>query len=384
MDIEKKEVLLFGTTRYSNPLSESDKNKFIELSKVASLNLLTYGDHNSNYFENEVYFQSIKEPKILLLKYIKFYIFSIFKLRKIIIEKNVSIVFAKDAFTGLPVVIAKKIFNELKSIKLVIESHGDYREMVFQQRKYLLERLYKLFVSKVGDFVVKNSDMIRGVTPESVDLLSKGSDIPTIHFPAWVDNNIFDTDNAIKIQDKKDIVFVGNIIPRKGVLFLLESFKEFLTKNDEISFILVGDTPNKNYYNECREYITRQGLERNVKFLGKLAQPEIARLMNNSKVLVLASSYEGLPRVLIEAGLCSLPSIAPDIEGIAIPFGRDGGTSLYKTNDHSDFLFKLDKLYNNEESYLNLVSKSYKLSNELSGKNTFANNWQSMIEKVML
>ena len=58
-------------------------------------------------------------------------------------------------------------------------------------------------------------------------------------------------------------------------------------------------------------------------------------------------------------------------------------TSLYKTNDHSDFLFKLDKLYTDEEYYLDLVSKSYKLSNELSGKNTFANNWQSMIEKVM-
>ena len=63
MDTGKKEILLFGTTRYSNPLSESDKNKFIELSKVASLNLLTYGDKNSKYFENEVYFESIKEPK---------------------------------------------------------------------------------------------------------------------------------------------------------------------------------------------------------------------------------------------------------------------------------------------------------------------------------
>ena len=183
MDTGKKEILLFGTTRYSNPLSESDKNKFIELSKVASLNLLTYGDKNSKYFENEVYFESIKEPKILLSKYIKFYIFSIFKLRKIIMEKNVSIVFAKDAFTGLPVIIAKKIFSELKSIKLVIESHGDYREMVFQQRKYLLERPYKLFVSKVGDFVVKNSDMIRGVTPQSLDIVSKGYKIPTIYYP---------------------------------------------------------------------------------------------------------------------------------------------------------------------------------------------------------
>jgi len=376
-------ILLFGTTRYSSPLSVSDHNKFIALSNVASVNLLTYGDKNTSYEEAGVYFQSIKEPKLLIFKYLKFYFFSINKIRKIIKEKNITIVSSKDAFTGFPIVIAKKIFKNSRSIKLVIESHGDYREMVFQQRKYFFEKFYKAFVSKIGNFVINNSDLIRGVTSESVNLLSKDKNIPSMYFPAWVDNNIFVTDKAVDHSKKKDILFVGNIIPRKGILFLLKTFKEFSVDNSTSSLLLIGDTPNVDYFNECKDYIESNGLKQRIKFLGKIDQTDIATLMNKSKVLVLASSYEGLPRVLIEAGLCSLPSLAPNIDGIAVPFGRHGGTALYNLNNNYEFLSNLKRFYNNDDYYSELAIKSYKLSNQLSGKDTFSDNWRELINKVM-
>ena len=379
----KTSILLFGTTRYSSPLSVSDHNKFMELSNVASVNLLTYGDSNASYEESGVYFQNIREPKLLLLKYLKFYFFSINKIRKIIQEKNIMIVSAKDAFTGFPVVIAKKIFKDARCVKLVIESHGDYREMVFQQRKYFFENIYKVFVSKIGNFVINNSDLIRGVTPESIDLLTKGRNIPSMHFPAWVDNNIFVTEKILNQSKRKDIIFVGNIIPRKGVLFLLESFKEFSLNNSTSSFLLIGDTPNEEYFNECKEYIESYGLKDRIEFLGKIDQSEISTLMNKSKVLVLASSYEGLPRVLIEAGLCSLPSLAPNIDGIVAPFGKDGGTAVYNLDNSYEFLSNLNKLYNNDKYYSELAIKAYELSNKLSGKYTFANNWHELIKRVM-
>jgi len=378
-----KSILLFGTTRYSKPLSNSDKNKFTELASVANVSLMTYGNSNVSYEEANVYFENIKEPKNLLAKYLKFYFFSIRKLRKVIKERNVHIVFAKDAFTGFPVVLARKIYKDLKSIKLVIESHGDYREMVFEQRKYFFEKIYKFFVSRVGKLVLKNSDMVRGVTPESIDILNKPENITSIYFPAWVDNNIFTTDTSINKKENQDILFVGNIIPRKGVKFLLEAFDRFASKNNRGSFFLVGDTPNQDYFNECKQHIEKSKYKNRVEFLGKIDQAEISKLMNKSKVLVLASSYEGLPRVLIEAGLCSLPSIAPGIDGIEIPFGEDGGTEIYSLDNYDEFLAHLEKIYSDNEYYSLLTERSYKLSNKLSGKGTFANNWLRMIELVL-
>ena len=82
--MENKSILLFGTTRYTRPLSRSDNSKFIELASIASVNLLNYGDDNTSYEESGIFIQNIKEPKYLLIKYIKFYFFSIPKVRKII------------------------------------------------------------------------------------------------------------------------------------------------------------------------------------------------------------------------------------------------------------------------------------------------------------
>ncbi len=381
--MKHRPILLFGTTRYSRPLSQSDSNKFAELANIASVNLLNYGDGNTTYEESGIYIQNIKEPKYLLIKYIKFYFFSIFKVRKIIKEKEVSIVFAKDAFTGLPVVLAKKIYPDINHIKIVIESHGDYREMVFKQRKYLFEKIYKIFVAKIGSYVINNSDMVRGVSSESVLMLTNKKKIKSVYFPAWVDNNIFTTENSLVDTNKKDILFVGNIIPRKGVMFLLESFKTFSEENADASFLLIGDTPNKKYFEECTKYVESNGLQKRVKFLGKIDQDKISNMMNKSRILVLASSYEGLPRVLIEAGLCSLPSIAPNIDGISSPFGDKGGTVTYELDNHEEYIKKLNNFYINNNYYSELSRKAYKISNELSGDGAFAENWSNLIEEVM-
>ena len=40
----------------------------------------------------------------------------------------------------------------------------------------------------------------------------------------------------------------------------------------------------------------------------------------------MASNFEGLPRVLIESGLCGTPSLATIFKELMIPFGKYGGT----------------------------------------------------------
>lgn len=381
--MERRSILLFGTTRYSKPLSLSDANKFKELSSIASVNLLNYGYSDASYSECGVFIQNIKEPKILLFKYLKFYIFSIPKIKKLVKERGIEVIFAKDAFTGLPIVLSKKIYKEMRNIKLVVESHGDYREMVFKQRKYTLEKLYKTFVAKIGSFVVDNSDMIRGVSTESIEILTGEKNIKSTHFPAWVDNSIFYTNNKIQDNEKKDILYVGNIIPRKGVLFLLEAFNIFASKNIDSSFILIGNAPNTEYKNKCKDYVKKNKLEERVKFVGETSQEDIAKIMNQSKVLVLASSFEGLPRVLIESGLCSLPSIGPNIDGVTVPFGKSGGTEIYELNNTSEFLKILTNLYSDKDYYSKLAKKALYLSNKLSGTETFGINWSKMIKEVL-
>ena len=185
-----------------------------------------------------------------------------------------------------------------------------------------------------------------------------------------------------KNLDRKNFLFVGNVIPRKGVLFIIEQFDRYVNQNklDE-KLIIAGDTPNESYLNKCQNFIKINNIK-NVIFTGKKSPEEISDLMNASKLLLMASSFEGLPRVLIESGLCGLPSLASDIQGISSPFGKYGGTLLYKYNDAEDFIIKIDKFYKDPEFQLKLSDKSSELSNNLSGEKKFTKNWEKIEEML--
>ena len=120
-------------------------------------------------------------------------------------------------------------------------------------------------------------------------------------------------------------------------------------------------------------------LQKSVIFLGEIEQKKIAKYMNSSKILVMASSSEGLPRVLIEAGFCGLPSIASNIDGIHDPFSLKGGTLVYELNSQKEFMENLNSLYNNEGLWKELSLQSLKLSEEIAGKGSFAKNWEKLI-----
>ena len=196
------------------------------------------------------------------------------------------------------------------------------------------------------------------------------------NFPAWIDSSIFTyTENG----KRNDILFVGNIIRRKGIHFLIESISPFLKKNKNITFRIVGNKEDKKYFLELKDLIKNHNLNDRIIFLEAATQIEIAKLMNNSKVLVMGSTSEGLPRVLIEAGFCGLPAVATKIDGIYDPFSTIGGTLVFDLNEKDEFIEHLEKVYFNKNIWNDKSKLSFNLSNSISGNGKFVNNWVKMI-----
>jgi glycosyltransferase involved in cell wall biosynthesis len=92
----------------------------------------------------------------------------------------------------------------------------------------------------------------------------------------------------------------------------------------------------------------------------------------------MASNFEGLPRVLIESGLCKLPSLATNIKGITNPFNSEGGTIVYESNNTDEFIKNLEIFFNNKQLQTSLAVKANQLSNSLSGSGVFGNNWKEI------
>ena len=374
----KDNILFLGTTNYGFNLSNSDKNKFKELNSMLNVFIFTYGKEAKEIDFEIVKIKYLKEPKILLMKYLKFYFFSIFTLMNFINSNNISIVSAKEPISALSPVLIKLIFK--KDIKIIIENHGDYRVQLVQQRdSYIFSKI--LFLTKyINKFVFNHVDILRGVNKQNSKTFEKyNPNLKNYNFPAWIDNSIFKYSN---MERGNDILFVGNIIKRKGIEFLISSLSPFLIKNKDVIFRVVGKKEDIKYFQNLKKIIKKNNLDDQILFLDQLNQNDISILMNKSKILVMGSTSEGLPRVLIEAGFCKLPSVATDIDGIYSPFFTSGGTLTYNLNSENDFINNFNKLYNDENLWKIQSEKSYKLSNEIAGNGKFVNNWLKIISMI--
>ena len=99
--------------------------------------------------------------------------------------------------------------------------------------------------------------------------------------------------------------------PRKRHLECLESFPRIVARFPEARFVFAGDGELRS---DIEARIRTLGIERNVVLTGFHPHPE--QLIALADVCLLASSREGLPRVLMQYLAAGKPAIAADLPSI--------------------------------------------------------------------
>lgn len=101
------------------------------------------------------------------------------------------------------------------------------------------------------------------------------------------------------------VSFIGRFIPEKGVGVLLEAMKSLSDR--PISLLMAGDGPLRNQIEEARLG--------NVKLVGRLDQPDVAALLQQSDLYCLPSRSEGFSTSLLEASACGTPALVTAVGG---------------------------------------------------------------------
>ncbi len=204
---------------------------------------------------------------------------------------------------------------------LIFTDHG---KLVFGSRyKNLFVQIYTRTIVKK---ILENNDLVTVLSEHQRDYLS--SECPNISnkikiIPNAIDLELFrELDKNIDTgsNDTFTFLFVGQLIKRKGVKWLIKALKIVEKDNKNIKLIIVGDGEQSNYY---KKLVNDLNLNHHVEFKGRIdSKYELAYIYKNSDAFVLPSLSEGLPTVILEAIYFGLPVISTDTGGIKEHFDK--------------------------------------------------------------
>lgn len=141
---------------------------------------------------------------------------------------------------------------------------------------------------------------------------------------------------------KKDeyILFLGRLVPEKGVQYLIEAYKKLDTDK---KLVIAGGVSDSD---EClRDLKALAGADERIIFTGFVQGRILEELYSNAYLYVLPSDLEGMPLSLLEAmsyGNCCLTSDIPECESVLGEFGL-----TFRRGDVEDLREILQELCNN-------------------------------------
>jgi glycosyltransferase involved in cell wall biosynthesis len=140
--------------------------------------------------------------------------------------------------------------------------------------------------------------------------------------PNVVDEEVFAPDGLPERQGPQRLLTAGLLdTDRKGVDVLLEAFA-LLAGRDDVVLDVVGDGSLRPRYEALAE---RLGVREAVTFHGLKPKAELAALMREADLFVLASRYENNPCVVLEAMASGLPVVATRVGGVPEVVRPDSG-----------------------------------------------------------
>lgn len=162
---------------------------------------------------------------------------------------------------------------------------------------------------------------------------------------------------AEQISEKFDlskdsyILFLGRLVPEKGIRYLIEAFKQ--VKTDKKLVIAGGSSDTDSFERELKDLAKN---DERIIFTGFVQGSLLDELYSNAYIYTLPSDLEGMPLSLLEAmsyGNCCLVSDIPECTEVV-----EDKALIFKKSDVSDLWEKLQDVCNHPENVMELKKEA--------------------------
>lgn len=133
--------------------------------------------------------------------------------------------------------------------------------------------------------------------------------------------------------DAEIILFVGYIVPRKGIELLLGAWSEIARARPRAHLVLVGPYEKKsqeetdsqtlpNFFAQMEHIVQESAAPGRVSFTGEIAN--VDDYLRAADIFVFPSRQEGSPNALFEAMATGLPCVVTPFKGLSVELGMPG------------------------------------------------------------
>ncbi len=263
------------------------------------------------------------------------------KLSTIIKQQQIDIIHThgyKSDILGL--LAAKKT-----GIKCVSTPHGFGLPDDFKLKIFVHLGAFSLrFFDKVVPLSKQLMDEVldHGVAKERCQYIRNAVDLTEI-------DGFIGTKTAKSSTKKKQIGFIGQMIPRKNIKDALDVFNQLWLKNNNMEFLLMGDGESRKELENYADTLPSIG---DIKFPG--FRNDRMDILKDLDLFVMTSKDEGIPRCLMEACAMEIPIAAYNIPGIDQLITHEKTGLLAAFGDKETLAQYWDKLLNDKDYAENL------------------------------
>jgi len=209
-------------------------------------------------------------------------------------------------------------------IPIIIQAHGSDLTKYAKLNRWVA--WLTAFTAKHADHLIVVSDELSAILLEEFAVPShkitvRSCGIDMAHFSPISRNQ---ARNELDLPIEATLVlFVGSLIPRKGVDTLLSAIARVVEHDSRVRLIVVGEGP-------LREQLGTQAhalaIDKMVHFVGRKSNEELPIWYSAADMFVLPSLREGTPLALLEALSCGLPVVVSRAGGMPelIVDGKNG------------------------------------------------------------
>lgn len=224
------------------------------------------------------------------------------------------------------------------------------------------EKMAVRFADKIIVLNRDTQDYFAGTYGRKTELIHNGVNRPEIV-------ELQEAKRLFDIEKEEYILFLGRMVPEKGIHYLIEAFSHVKTRK---KLVIAGGSSDSQAYMQELKQLAKKDLR--VVFTGFVQGRLLEELYSNAYAFVLPSDTEGMPLSLLEAmsyGNCCLVSDIPGCTEVA-----EDRAMIFRKGDIKDLSNQLQTLCDDE---LLVRDKKNTVQDFVCGKY----KWNDVVQKTL-